>query len=160
MESMGLEFTFPQWFSLSGLHFCSQYSCTWLWACFCWNSPWSSKCHSHAGITLPAVGMCQPSRLLVYLLFSWDPSVRQKVNTQWGPGRREGDAQEGEDDAMRGHISVGFSVHFVLPQFTSCAGEKGWCTEMSDCARAELFSYIAQYNAVSGKKAGIIHSLA
>lgn len=58
-------------------------------------------------------------------LFSWDPGVRQKVNTQWEPGRTERDAQEGEGDAMRGHISVGFSVHFVPPQFTSCAGEKG-----------------------------------
>lgn len=69
--------------------------------------------------------MCQPSRLSVYLLFSWDPGVRQKVNTQGEPGRRERDAQEGEGGAMRGRIFVGFFVHFVLPQFTSCAGEKG-----------------------------------
>lgn len=57
-------------------------------------------------------------------LFSWDPGVRQKVNTVGARQEREG-AQEGEGDAMRGHISAGFSVHFVPPQFTSCAGEKG-----------------------------------
>lgn len=38
MDSMGcggvcgIRDHFP---SLSGLHFCSPYSCTWLWACFC-----------------------------------------------------------------------------------------------------------------------------
>lgn len=88
-------------------------------------------------------------------------ALRQSAKHTTGAGQeRGGDAQEWEGTAMRGHISVSFSVSLVLPQFTSCAGEKGWCTEMSDCARAELCSYIAQYYAVSGKKAWIIQSLA
>lgn len=62
METVGLEFTFLQWSSRSGLHFCALQSCTWLWAHSCMNSPWSSKCHSLAGITLPATERASPQQ--------------------------------------------------------------------------------------------------
>lgn len=67
---------------------------------------WSPECHSLGATALPAVGTCQPSRLWVNLLFSWDPGVRQKVNTVGARQEREG-----------------------------CSGGRGWCHGRSHFCR-------------------------
>lgn len=69
--------------------------------------------------------MSHPSRLSVQFLLSWHSGVKAKCKIHKKLGNRQGDAQEGGGAAMRGHISINFSVSFALPQFTSCAGEKG-----------------------------------